>query len=61
MDDYQKFLAIKDDLTASLASSIYKTLKDIGPDIQGISWFSSNARAYNESKGYVYDDTFDGI
>jgi hypothetical protein len=40
----------KPELIAAFKVAIEKTLVEMGDDIQGISWFSSNAEQYNENK-----------
>jgi len=44
------FLAIKDELTESLAHAFEARLHDMGEDVKGVSWFSSVALAYVEQK-----------
>lgn len=44
------FLAIKDELTESLAHAFEARLVEMGEDAKGISWFSSAALDYVEQK-----------
>lgn len=48
--DHAGFLAIKDKLTAELATVIQAQLEEMGEDIKGISWFSSVAEEYARSQ-----------
>ena len=44
--DHASFLAVKEALTLTLASTIEHQLRKMGDDAKGISWFSSCARAH---------------
>jgi hypothetical protein len=48
--DHAGFLAIKDELTESLAGAFEARLSQMGDDAKGISWFSSVASEYVEAK-----------
>lgn len=47
---YENFLQIKDQLTENLANAIQEKLESMGPDVKGLSWFSSVAEEYNNAK-----------
>lgn len=40
------FLAIEKQLTAALAASFEERLAELGDDVMGITWFSSQAHEY---------------
>ena len=44
------FDSIKTELTEKLAIAAENTLKEMGEDIKGISWFSSDAKNYPKNK-----------
>ncbi len=46
--DIDDFMKIKGSLTAALANAIENTLRSMGDDAKGISWFSSIAEKHNE-------------
>lgn len=46
----KEFDIVKPELIEAFQKAIHQTLVDMGEDIQGISWFSSNAEQYNENK-----------
>lgn len=48
--DHAGFVAIKGDLTAALAAAIEAKLVEMGEDAKGISWFSSVAMEYANSR-----------
>jgi len=46
MNDTERFDAIRDELTHSLAEIIRLQLEAMGNDVKRLSWFSSTAEAY---------------
>lgn len=44
------FDSVKVELTAKLAVAAENKLKEMGEDIKGISWFSSDAKNYPKNK-----------
>lgn len=42
--DIDDFKNKKEELTQTLAAAIEKTMRDMGSDVRGLSWFSSNAQ-----------------
>ncbi len=44
------FASIKTELTVKAAEAAEKKLKEMGEDIKGISWFSSDAKNYPKNK-----------
>jgi len=48
--NHSGFLAIKDQLIIDLSAAFKAKLIEMGPDAQGISWFSSNAEKFVREK-----------
>ena len=48
--NHQEFLKQKPELIKAFQKAIHQTLVEMGEDVKGISWFSSEAEKYNEDK-----------
>jgi len=46
----EEFEKNKPELIQLFKTAIHQTLTEMGEDVQGISWFSSKAKEYNENK-----------